>query len=123
MHREAMRTFVYRHEELIQYRLTDDDWTSIEMVTDWLRLFQLATTQMSATKTAMLSSMHAIFRGLQAELKEILRTQKGLSPRLVQGLFNAHLKLSEYYYKIDESPFYLWASHMCCLEFYLHTSR
>lgn len=112
MHRKAMKTFVYRHEDLIQYRLTDDDWKSIEMVTEWLKLFQMATTQMSATKTPMLSSTHAIFRGLQGELRDILRTQKGLSPRLVQGLFDAHLKLSEYYYKFDESPFYLWASRM-----------
>jgi hypothetical protein len=118
MHREAIRTFVYRHEDLIQYRLTDDDWTSIVMVTDWLQLFQLATTQMSATKTPMLSSTHAIFRGLQGELREILRKQKGLPPRLVQGIFDAHLKLSEYYYKFDESPFYLWASRTCYLALY-----
>ena len=58
----------------------------------------------------MISSTHAIFRGLQCELRDLIRKQKGFSPRLVKGLFDAHLKLSEYYYKFDESPFYLWAS-------------
>jgi hAT family C-terminal dimerisation region len=80
------------------------------MVTRWLKSFRSATTQMSATKTPMLSSTHAIFRGLQAEIRDILRDEQGLSPRLIQGLSDAHLKLSEYYYKFDESPFYLWAS-------------
>jgi hypothetical protein len=58
----------------------------------------------------MLSSTHAIFCGLQAEIRDILHKEQGLSPQLIQGLSNAHLKLSEYYYKFDESPFYLWAS-------------
>jgi hypothetical protein len=109
-HREAINTFIYRHEDLIQYRLTEEDWQAIEMVTRWLKSFRSATTQMSATKSPMLSSTHAIFRGLQADIKDILREEKGLSPRLIKGLADAHLKLSEYYYKFDESPFYLWAS-------------
>jgi hypothetical protein len=109
-HREAINTFIYRHEDLIQYRLTEEDWRAIEMVTRWLMSFRSATTQMSATKSPMLSTTHAIFRGLQAEIKDILRQEKGLSPRLIKGLSDAHLKLSEYYYKFDESPFYLWAS-------------
>ena len=103
-HREAVNTFVYRHEDLIQYRLTEEDWRAIEMVTRWLKSFRSATTQMSTTKSPMLSSTHAIFRGLQAEIKDILREEKGLSTRLIKGLSDAHLKLSEYYYKFDESP-------------------
>jgi hypothetical protein len=109
-HREAINTYVYRHDDLIQYRLTEEDWRAVEMVMRWLKSFHSATTQMSATKTPMLSSTHAIFRGLQAEIRDILREEQGLSPRLIQGLSDAHLKLSEYYYKFDESPFYLWAS-------------
>jgi hypothetical protein len=109
-HREAINTYVYRHEDLIQYRLTEDDWKAVEMVTRWLKSFRSATTQMSATKTPMLSSTHAIFRGLQAEIRDILQEEQGLNPRLIQGLTDAHLKLSEYYYKFDESPFYLWSS-------------
>ncbi|KAI9437123.1 hypothetical protein F5148DRAFT_953123, partial [Russula earlei] len=62
------------------------------------------------TKKPMISSTHAIFRGLQAKIRDILHEEQGLSPRLIQGLSDAHLKLSEYYYKFDESPFYLWAS-------------
>lgn len=118
-YREAVNAYIYRHEDLIQYRLTDEDWKAIEMVTRWLNLFQSATTQMSSTKTPMLSWTHAIFRGLQAEIRDILRKEQGLSPRLIQGLSDAHLKLSEYYYKFDESPFYLWASRKCHLVKYL----
>jgi hypothetical protein len=110
-HREAINTCIYRHEDLIPYHLTEEDWRAIETVTRWLKSFRSATTQMSATKTPMLSSTHAIFRGLQAEIRDILCEEQGLSPQLIQGLSNAHLKLSEYYYKFDESPFYLWASH------------
>ncbi|KAF8223679.1 hypothetical protein L208DRAFT_1315686, partial [Tricholoma matsutake] len=109
-HREAINTYIYRHEDLIQNCLTKQDWRAIKMVTCWLKSFQSATTQMSATKNPMLSSTHAIFRGLQAKIKDILREEQGLSPQLVQGLSNAHLKLSEYYYKFNKSPFYLWAS-------------
>ena len=109
-HREAINTFIYRHEDLIQYRLTDEDWRAVEMVTRWLKSFRSATTQMSATKIPMLSTTHAIFRGLQADIKDILHEENGLSPCLIKGLSDAHLKLSEYYYKFDESPFYLWAS-------------
>ena len=87
----------------------------MEMVIRWLKSFCSATTQMSATKTPMLSTTHAIFRGLQADIKDILREENGLSPHLIKGLSDAHLKLSEYCYKFDESPFYLWASHRSCL--------
>jgi hypothetical protein len=66
----------------------------------------------------MLSSTHAIFHGLQDDIKDFLRMEKGLSPHLIKGLSDAHLKLSEYYYKFDESPFYLWASRRSCLASY-----
>ncbi|KAI9508995.1 hypothetical protein F5148DRAFT_953255, partial [Russula earlei] len=110
-HHEAINTYIYQHEDLIQHRLTKQDWRVIEMVTCWLKSFQSATTQMSAKKKPMISSTHTIFHGLQAKIRDILCEEQGLSPRLIQGLSNAHLKLSEYYYKFDESPFYLWASH------------
>jgi hypothetical protein len=66
---------------------------------------------MSAMKNPMLSSTHAIFHGLQAKIRDILHEEQGLSPWLIQGLSDAHLNLSEYYYKFDKLPFYLWASH------------
>jgi hypothetical protein len=34
-------------------------------------------------------------------------------PSLKQGLTDAHCKLSDYYYKIDTSPYYLWSSREC----------
>jgi len=109
-HREPINTFVYRHEDLIQHHITEEDWRAIETVTQWLGSFRSATTQMSTTSSPMLSSTHAIFRGLQSDLREILLDTHGLTPRLIVGLTDAHRKLSDYYYKFDDSPFYLWAS-------------
>lgn len=66
---------------------------------------------MSATQRPMLSWTHAIFRGLQDSLAESLRTLPDNTPsRLKLGLMRAHRKLSDYYGKIDESPYYTWAS-------------
>lgn len=59
----------------------------------------------------MLSTTHAIFRGLQEDLRDTLGAlPDAVSPSLKKGLMDAHLKLSDYYYKIDESPYYLWSS-------------
>jgi hypothetical protein len=93
-HHEAINTFIYRHEDMIQYHLTEEDWQAVEMVTRWLKSFHSATTQMSATKTPMLSTTHAIFCGLQADIKDILHEENGLSPCLIKGLSDAHLKLT-----------------------------
>jgi hypothetical protein len=66
---------------------------------------------MSTTKRATLSSTHAIFRGLQDQLREDIATLPQTAPiRLRTALVEAHQKLAEYYYKFDESPFYMWAS-------------
>ena len=83
------------------------------MVASWLKVFCSATTQMSSTKTPTLSHVHTIFRGLQDELKDILCALPNLvSPNIKKGLTDVHQKLSDYYYKFDESPFYTWAAHM-----------
>ncbi|TFK58542.1 hypothetical protein BDN72DRAFT_781961, partial [Pluteus cervinus] len=87
------------------------DWDCIALVKEWLQLFRNATTKMSATSTPMLSSAHAIFRGLQEHLKDIIRRlPPSTSSTIRDGLVASHRKLSDYYYKIDESPFYLFAS-------------
>ncbi|KAJ7588247.1 hypothetical protein C8J56DRAFT_785909, partial [Mycena floridula] len=110
-YREAIDMFCRRHDDLYEYRLGFHDWESIQLVMTWLKSFRSATTQMSATQTPMLSSTHAIFRGLQDDLRDILHELPDLtSPALKQGLLASHRKLSDYYYKFDESPFYVWAS-------------
>jgi hypothetical protein len=66
---------------------------------------------MSATKHVTLSSTHAIFRGLQEQLWEDIASLPQTAPRhLRNALVDAHQKLGEYYYKFDESPYYIWAS-------------
>jgi hypothetical protein len=62
----------------------------------------------------MLSMTHVIFRGLQDELHDTIRTlpKDIASPRLIKGLTDAHRKLSDYYNTFDESPFYIWSSRM-----------
>ncbi|KAJ6454388.1 hypothetical protein C8R45DRAFT_944645 [Mycena sanguinolenta] len=50
-------------------------------------------------------------RGLEASVKDILtKLPSGTEPVLLNGLTAAHNKLSDYYYKFDASPYYLWAS-------------
>ena len=87
------------------------EWESIDLVATWLKNFRSATTQMSATKKPMLSTTHAIFCGLQEDLRNIIRNLPPTTlPSLKKGLTDAHRKLSDYYHTFDESPFYLWSS-------------
>ncbi|KAJ7780449.1 hypothetical protein B0H14DRAFT_2401076, partial [Mycena olivaceomarginata] len=87
------------------------DWAAIETITDWLHTFSLTTSEMSRTSRPMLSFTHSTFRGLQKILKEkVAGLPKNTSPKLVEGLMKSHLKLSDYYYKYDQSPFYIWAA-------------
>ncbi len=77
------------------------------MVTKWLKTFCSATMQMSMTTEPMLSTTHTVFQGLQDDIKKIIATlPMSTPPELKQGLLDAHCKLSDYYYKYDESPFY-----------------
>ena len=100
-----------RNHELYPYELSDEDWSSIHVVSTWLKSFRSATTQMSMMKAPMLSTTLAVFRGLQDDIKTILRSlATNVSPVIKAGLLDAHEKLSEYYYKYDESPFYTWAA-------------
>ena len=108
-----------RNRDLHAYELSNEDWSSIAMVLSWLKSFRSATTQMSATKIPMLSTTLAIFRGLQDDIKTILRGLPATVPYDIKmGLIDAHEKLSEYYYKYDESPFYTWAA---CKSLHLST--
>jgi hypothetical protein len=88
-----------------------DDWSAISLVAGWLKAFRSATTDMSKTKEPMLSTVHAIFRGLQDHISSTLAELPDSAPtQLRDGLLEAHKKLSEYYYRSDESPFYTWAA-------------
>jgi hypothetical protein len=112
----VLNDFVAKNRELCKYKLQDEDWEAIALVASWLKSFQSATTQMSMTKQPMLSWMHAIFWGLQDSLAGDLRSLPNNTPRaLHQGLLKAHRKLSDYYGKSDESPYYTWASHVSCI--------
>src|SRR5882724_12298660 len=108
--------FIAKNRELCKHELQDEDWEAIALVAQWLKSFQSATTQMSMTKHPMLSWTHAIFHGLQDSFAESLHLLPNNSPAsLCRGLINAHQKLSDYYGKYDESPYYTWASHMSCI--------
>jgi hypothetical protein len=112
-YRTTIDSYVSRNKDLHSCELSDDDWQSIALVMSWLKSFRSATTQMSSTKTPMISTTLAIFRGLQEDLKHVLcDLPKDAPPQLKLGLFNAYRKLSDYYYKYDESPFYTWAACM-----------
>ncbi|KAF9025516.1 hypothetical protein BDZ89DRAFT_916350, partial [Hymenopellis radicata] len=90
------------------YELEEKDWDAIALVSEWLKHFRHATTDMSTTKRPMLSSVHGVFRGLQEHLKEAIKAlPEDTAPEIKRGLTDAHRKLSDYYSKFDASPYYL----------------
>ena len=109
-----INTFVMHraNQDLCNLELSEDEWTSIKLITGWLEKFQDATTQMSITHQPMLSHTHTIFRGLQDYIREAIQNlPPGLDRCIWDGLVAAHHKLGKYYYQFDQSPFYIWA--MC----------
>ncbi|KAI0004652.1 hypothetical protein BJV74DRAFT_762921, partial [Russula compacta] len=75
----------------------------------WLKSFWSTTMQMSTTRASMLSTTHAIFQGLQEDIKEIFQhLPTSVPPSIKHGLIDAHTKLSDHYHRYDESPFYTW---------------
>jgi len=110
-YRNTIDSFVSRNKDLHALELSNANWESIKLVASWLKSFRFATTEMSTTKSPMLSTTHAIFRGLQDEIKDILRSlPNSVSPKIKLGLTDVHRKLSDYYYQYDASPFYTWAA-------------
>ena len=110
-YRDTIDSFVSRNKDLHTLELSNADWESIKLVASWLKSFRSATTEMSITKSPMLSTTHTIFQGLQDEIKDIFHSlPDSVSPRIKLGLTDAHWKLSDYYYQFDVSPFYTWAA-------------
>ena len=121
---DTIDSFVLRSKDLRALELSKANWESIKLVASWLKSFRSATTEMSTTKSPMLSTTHAIFRGLQDDIKMILHSlPNSVLPQIKLGLTDAHRKLSDYYYKYDESPFYTWAACTCVsLKPFLHSN-
>ena len=105
--------FIGHHWDLCALELNTADWSAICLVTGWLKAFCSATTDMSKTKELMLSTVHAIFCGLQDHARQALADLPDSAPhQLTNSLIEAHKKLSDYYYCSDESPYYTWAACM-----------
>ncbi|KZV78299.1 hypothetical protein EXIGLDRAFT_691657 [Exidia glandulosa HHB12029] len=87
---------------LHEFPLTEEDnWAALKIIEDWLFAFRVATAQMSTTKRPMLSSVHAVFRGLQNSLRSSLaKLPNDCNPRLKTALLDAHRKLSYYYWML-----------------------
>jgi sulfur relay (sulfurtransferase) DsrC/TusE family protein len=60
-YKQQIDDFVAKTRDIRQYELSQEDWDAIKLVTQWLKAFRSATTQMSITKHSTLSSTHAIF--------------------------------------------------------------
>jgi hypothetical protein len=121
-HRKIIDDFVGKHRDMHHLDLNAADWEAVIMVSDWLKSFRSATTLMSTTKRPVLSFTHTVFRGLQEDLRSSIRQLPLSTPSVLRnGLIEAHRKLSDYYYKSDESPYYTWAARTCGLTF--STSR
>jgi hypothetical protein len=113
--KEAVNTYIVSDMttggELVDCLLTSTDWEAIGLVSDWLKSFRIATTEMSTTKKPMLSSSRDTFFTLQRDIKAIIRSlPPNVDRTLRDGLVNAHLKLSTYLSKFDQSEYPLWAS-------------
>jgi len=68
---------------------------------------------MSATKHATLSSTHAVLKGLQHHLAaKIIKLPSTVSSEIRNAPVASHLKLSDYFFKIDQSPHPVWAARM-----------
>jgi hypothetical protein len=110
-YQNTIDNFVVKNQKLRPYKLSNDDWDAITLVTKWLKSFRSATTQMSVTKMPMLSTTHAIFRGLQEDIQtSIAELPEKVPSKLKAALIKSHCKLSDYYTKFDDSPYYTWAS-------------
>jgi hypothetical protein len=106
-----VNAYTAKLKELRQYELAPEEWDIIVVVTDWLLVFRKATTAMSATRVPMLSSTHATLKGLQDKLKkELAKLSNKTSTEVRSALIDAHNKLGEYFFKIDASPYPVWAS-------------
>jgi hypothetical protein len=109
--KDNINFFVARNRDLRDLELLPIEWDAIAHVANWLYAFRSATTDMSTTKMPMLSTTHVIFWGLQAHIQQVFwDLPPEIPPRIKQGLLDAHRKLSDYYYKYDNSPFYIWAA-------------
>ena len=110
-YRKAIDSYVAKDRDIRKFDLLDSDWETIKQVSDWLKAFRTATTDMSTTKKPMLSKTLAVFRGLQETIRNVIATlPHSADPSLHRGLVDAHRKLSDYYYKFDESVYYTWAA-------------
>jgi len=104
-------SFIIVSRELCPLELADEEWDGITLVMGWLQYFRDATTEMSAMKWPMLSHTHPIFCGLQDSIHQALWDLSSETyPKIKDGLVAAYTKLSEYYYRFDQSSFYLWAA-------------
>ncbi|THV02014.1 hypothetical protein K435DRAFT_564725, partial [Dendrothele bispora CBS 962.96] len=66
------------------------------------------TTEMSWTEHLMLPLVHLVFRDLQHDIKANLSNlPSGVPSEVKEGLVAVHQKLSDYYMKYNESPFYI----------------
>ncbi|KAJ3980145.1 hypothetical protein F5890DRAFT_1420172 [Lentinula detonsa] len=110
--RKAIDQYIVSNaSDLSTAKLTDSDWTALESIKNWLSEFRTATTEMLTTKNPMLSQTHLVFRGLQQSIKSIIMSlPANANATLKTALVRTHKKLSNYYFKFDVCPYYLWAA-------------
>ncbi len=103
--------FVARIKTTSLTAFSEPEWEAIVLIEKWLRLFREVITRMSRSKSTTLSMVHAVFKTLQYYIQKAFIELPFSGPAsLKTGLINAHTKLGDYYYKMDELPYYVWES-------------
>ncbi|KAF5347685.1 hypothetical protein D9758_014867 [Tetrapyrgos nigripes] len=93
--RDAIDSYASASTELQNFCLSAEEWEVIEMVTSWLKQFRIATVQMSATKTPMLSRTLEIMQDLEQHVRDIVASLPASTPTYIRdALVASHNKLN-----------------------------
>ncbi|KAJ6583753.1 hypothetical protein B0H10DRAFT_1688795, partial [Mycena sp. CBHHK59/15] len=119
--RDALKLLVVMEEHnrargarLRRVQLSTDEWSVLNELSKFRLRNGAACLRLldpDATKRPVLSFTHTVFRGLQEDLRKSIHELPLSTPSALRnGLIEAHRKLSDYYHKSDDSPFYTWAA-------------
>ncbi|KAH8930303.1 hypothetical protein BT69DRAFT_1311007 [Atractiella rhizophila] len=110
-YKDVIETYSNRHELPSMLHLSEKEWNSVEQVCKWLAIFRQATYDMSMNKASCLSQTLGVYHSLLGFLKEEISrlTNTVVDKEYRQALLDCYYKLSDYHYRSDLSPYYIYA--------------